>query len=372
MPTVGNAARQNGTGIAGRPAVAARGGDIASRPARVSSAAAQPDPAGQRTPRDAEFERWRNAPAAWLAERLAEAAMRDAQATRRADTGHQAETAPARAVTPVATNPGTTNPITSNKSPSQPAPSQQAACGRTASLQRGSQPAPQSFAQPVAPRRNPLEGAEAIARRLRQNEERLVATEAAVNRHAEALTDAERRASEAESRLAETHSLVGEARRYANEAQTRLAEMQNRLDEACRRAQKAEQRAEAAEATRADIEERAARAFAIMKERIAAAEAEADAAQEALTRHREESRQYLSDLEETLAAREDALKRKDAEMQARINEAQRDAQARIFAVQARLDIAEIRLAKAREALEAESLTPVSQSGEVPALVQGPH
>lgn len=356
MPTVGTAARQNGTGIAGKPAAVVRGGDIGSRlgPARVSMA--QPAPAGQRTPRDAEFERWRNAPAAWLAERLAEAAMRDAQASRRVDSGHQAETTPARAAAPGVAN---------------KAPSQQAACP-TASLQRASQPAPQSFAQSPAQKRNPLEGAEAIARRLRQNEKRLVATEAAVNRHAEALTDAERRANEAESRLAETHSLVGEARRYANEAQTRLAEMQNRLDEACRRAQKAEQRAEAAEATRADIEERAARAFAIMKERIASAEAEADAAQEALTRHRAESREHLTSLEETLAAREDALKRKDAETQARINEAQRDAQARIFAVQARLDIAEIRLAKAREALEAESLTPVSQPDEMLPLVQAPH
>lgn len=357
MPTVGTAARQNGTGIAGKPAAVVRGGDIASRPAPARVSTAQPAPAGQRAPRDAEFERWRNAPAAWLAERLAEAAMRDAQASRRADSGHQAETTPARAAAPGVAN---------------KAPAQQVACARTASAQSASQPAPQSLAQSPAQKRNPLEGAEAIARRLRQNEERLVATEAAVNRHAEALSDAERRADEAEGRLAETHSLVGEARRFANEAQARLAEMQKRLDEACRRAEKAEQRAEAAEATRADIEERAARAFAVMKERIAAAEAEADAAQEALTRHRAESRQHLTSLEETLAAREDALKRKDAEMQARINEAQRDAQARIFAVQARLDIAEIRLAKAREALEAESLTPVSQPDEMPPLVQGPH
>ena len=304
MQIVGPAPRQTATGASAplsqtrrdesrRPAARAM-------PANASSGSLAPVATDAR---DTEFERWRNAPSAWLAERLAEAALRDA---------------------------------------------------------------------PPPRERNPLEGAEAIARRLRQNEARLVATEQAINRHADALAVAERRASDAEGKLAETHSLVSEARRCANEAQARLADMQKQLDEARRRAAKAEQRAEAAEATRADIEERAARAFAIMKERIAAAEAEADAAQEALARHREDAHQRLAALEETLAVREDALRRKDAEMQARINDAQRDAQARVFAVQARLDIAEIRLAKAREALEAESLSTVTPVFDQPPVARDTH
>lgn len=59
-------------------------------------------------------------------------------------------------------------------------------------------------------------------------------------------------------------------------------------------------------------------------------------------------------------------------MQARINDAQRDAQARIFAVQARLDIAEIRLAKAREALEAESLSTVTLPAGAAVAAHEPH
>jgi chromosome segregation ATPase len=223
-----------------------------------------------------------------------------------------------------------------------------------------------------APRtESPLDGVAAIATRLRANESRLIATEEAVTRQAQRLQEALARADAAEKRLAETEDLVRQAHDYASEAATRLEQAERRIAETEKRAREAENRAEAfeeratrAETARADIENRAARAFETMQERIAAAQQERDAIRaQAAEQVAEKEKQH-----EALRREDEArLSRLEKDYEARLRDAEREAQARVFSVQARLDIAEIRLAKARVALEPEA-TPLPDAPPAAALL----
>ena len=120
-----------------------------------------------------------------------------------------------------------------------------------------------------------------------------------------------------------------------------------------------------AEASRADIEERAARAFETMQQRIGAAEEERETMR---VQAAEKEAQFETRLQEEQAR----VSRLVKDYEARLRDAEREAQARIFAVQARLDIAEIRLAKAREALEPEA-TPLPEAPQAaPLLAESQH